>query len=44
VDVEWLDNLETRVRETVARLEELREENRSLRAQIRSLETRLAAS
>ena len=44
MDVEWLDSLETRVREAVARLEELQEENRSLRGQIRSLETRLAAS
>ena len=44
MDTEWLDGLETRVREAVARLGELGEENRSLRAQIKSLETRLAAA
>jgi chromosome segregation ATPase len=44
VDIEWLDGLETRVREAVARLEELGEENRSLRARIKTLETRLAAA
>jgi phage shock protein A len=44
VDIEWLDGLETRVREAVVRLGELGEENRSLRAQIKSLETRLAAA
>lgn len=43
MDIEWLDGLETRVREAVARLDELGEENRSLRAQIKTLETRLAA-
>jgi chromosome segregation ATPase len=44
VDIEWLDGLETRVREAVVRLGELGEENRSLRAQIKTLETRLAAA
>jgi chromosome segregation ATPase len=44
MDVEWLDGLESRVRETVVRLGELREENRALRGQIRTLETRLAAA
>jgi len=44
VDIEWLDGLETRVRDAVARLEELGEENRALRAQIKTLETRLAAA
>jgi chromosome segregation ATPase len=43
VDVEWLDGLEVRVREAVARLGELREENRTQRAKIQDLETRLAA-
>lgn len=43
MDIEWLDGLETRVREAVARLGELGEENRALRAKIKSLETRLAA-
>lgn len=44
VEIEWLDGLETRVREAVARLAELGEENRSLRAKIKTLETRLAAA
>jgi len=44
VDVEWLDNLESRVREAVARLGELREENRALRAKIKGLETRRTAA
>lgn len=44
VEIEWLDGLETRVREAVARLAELGEENRSLRARIKTLETRLAAA
>ena len=44
MDIEWLDGLETRVREAVARLEELREENGALRAKIKGLETRLAAA
>jgi chromosome segregation ATPase len=44
VEIEWLDSLETRVREAVARLEELQEENRTLRAKLKGLETRLAAA
>jgi len=44
VEIEWLDGLETRVREAVARLGELGEENRTLRARIKGLETRLAAA
>jgi chromosome segregation ATPase len=42
LEIEWLDGLETRVREAVARLEELQEENRTLRAKLKGLETRLA--
>jgi chromosome segregation ATPase len=44
VDIEWLDGLETRVREAVARLGELSEENRTLRARVKDLETRLAVA
>jgi chromosome segregation ATPase len=43
VEIEWLDNLETRVREAVERLGELREENGSLRDRVEELETQLAA-
>src|SRR4051794_19129830 len=39
VEIEWLDQLESRVRDTVARLGELNEENRSLRDRVRDLET-----
>jgi chromosome segregation ATPase len=42
VEIEWLDNLETRVRDAVARLGELNEENRSLRDRIRDLETEVS--
>ena len=42
VEIEWLDHLESRVRDAVARLGELNEENRSLRDRIRSLETEVA--
>lgn len=42
VEIEWLDSLETRVREAVARLGELKEENRTLRDRIRDLETEIA--
>jgi chromosome segregation ATPase len=42
VEIEWLDSLETRVREAVARLGELREENQTLRDRIENLETQLA--
>jgi chromosome segregation ATPase len=44
LEIEWLDGLETRVREAVARLEELQEENRTLRAKLKGLETRLAVA
>jgi cell division septum initiation protein DivIVA len=42
--IEWLDELETRVREASDRLGELREENRELQARVDELETRLAAT
>jgi chromosome segregation ATPase len=42
VEIEWLDNLETRVREAVERLGELSEENGSLRGRVEELETQLA--
>ena len=42
MEIEWLDNLETRVREAVERLGELREENGTLRDRIEELETQLA--
>jgi len=42
VEIEWLDSLETRVRDAVARLGELNEENRSLRDRIRDLETEVS--
>jgi cell division septum initiation protein DivIVA len=42
--IEWLDELETRVREAAARLGELQEENRELQARVDELETKLAAA
>ena len=42
MEIEWLDTLETRVREAVARLGELKEENQTLRDRIEGLETQLA--
>jgi chromosome segregation ATPase len=42
VEIEWLDSLETRVRDAVARLGELNEENRSLRDRIRDLESEVS--
>ena len=42
MEIEWLDSLETRVRDAVARLGELNEENRSLRDRIRDLETEVS--
>jgi cell division septum initiation protein DivIVA len=43
VEIEWLDRLEARVRDAVARLGEMKEENRTLRERIEELEGRLAA-
>ncbi len=42
MEIEWLETLETRVREAVARLGELNEENRALRDRVRGLETEVA--
>jgi chromosome segregation ATPase len=42
VEIDWLDSLETHVRDAVARLGELSEENGSLRDRIRNLETEAA--
>ncbi len=42
MEIEWLDSLESRVRDTVERLGELREENLTLRSRIEELETRLS--
>jgi uncharacterized protein YukE len=44
VEIEWLDSLESRVREAAERLRDLRQENASLRDRIEDLETRLAAA
>jgi len=41
--MEWLEELETRVREAAERLGELREENQSLEERVGELETKLAA-
>ncbi|MFL6194562.1 MAG: cell division protein ZapB [Thermoanaerobaculia bacterium] len=43
MEIEWLDNLESRVREAVARLGELKEENEGLRDRVGELETQLAS-
>jgi len=44
MEIEWLDDLETRVREAVARLQELKGRNGELESRVAELETRLAAS
>ena len=43
MEIEWLDGLEARVRDAVARLGEMKEENRALRERIAELEGKLAA-
>lgn len=43
MDIEWLDSLETRVRDAAERLRDLKEENGTLKARALELETRLAA-
>jgi chromosome segregation ATPase len=43
VEIDWLEGLESRVRNAVEHLGELREENRTLRDTVKDLETRLAA-
>ncbi len=42
VEIEWLDQLESRVRDAVARLGDLNEENRALRDRVRDLETEVS--
>ena len=42
MEIEWLDDLESRVRGAVERLGELREENRTLRERIEELETQIS--
>jgi chromosome segregation ATPase len=42
--MEWLEELETRVREAAERLGELREENQSLQKRVDELETKLTAA
>lgn len=44
MQIEWLEGLETRVREAVERLADLREENRQLTTRVEELETELAAA
>jgi regulator of replication initiation timing len=44
VEIDWLESLESRVRDAVEQLGELREENRTLRDRVKNLETRLAAT
>jgi chromosome segregation ATPase len=44
VQIDWLEGLETRVHDAVEQLGELREENRTLRDTVKTLETRLAAT
>lgn len=44
MEIEWLDTLESRVREAAERLRDLRQENAALRQRIEDLETRLAAA
>lgn len=43
MEIEWLDSLETRVREASERLRDLKEENGALKARVDELETELAA-
>lgn len=43
MDIEWLDSLETRVRDAAERLRDLKEENGALKARVRELETELSA-
>ena len=44
MEIEWLDSLESRVRDAVARLGEMRQENGALRERLEELETRLATT
>lgn len=42
MEIDWLDSLESRVRDAVARLGEMKEENQTLRDRIEELEGQLA--
>lgn len=44
MSIEWLEELETRVREAAERLTELRDENQSLQERVDELETKLSAA
>jgi phage shock protein A len=44
MEIEWLDELETRVHEAAARLKELKERNGELESRVSELETQLAAN
>jgi len=42
LEIDWLDSLESRVRDAVARLGEVKEENQTLRDRVEELEAQLA--
>jgi chromosome segregation ATPase len=42
LEIDWLDSLESRVRDAVARLGEMKEENQTLRDRVEELETQLS--
>jgi chromosome segregation ATPase len=42
LEIDWLDSLESRVRDAVARLGDMKEENQTLRDRIEELETQLS--
>jgi chromosome segregation ATPase len=44
MEIEWLDDLETRVHEAAARLQELKGRNGELESRVAELEAQLAAS
>lgn len=44
MEIEWLDDLEARVREAAARLQELKGRNGELESRVAELEAQLAAS
>ena len=44
MEIEWLDDLESRVHEAAARLRELKDKNGGLERRIAELETQLAAT
>jgi chromosome segregation ATPase len=42
LEIDWLDSLEARIRDAVARLGEVKEENQTLRDRVEELETQLS--